>query len=116
VRFVAFVVLASCAPVVAPASLPLLKIDPSLKGAVLSREAAEAVATKRLQYEAWCDQRVTDCETTNKILRRDRDEQRARADRHVWWSTYGPGLLGGGIAASFLAGVALTLAILAGTW
>jgi hypothetical protein len=111
-------IMCSCAPVVArptaPASLPLLRIDPTLEGAVLSRTAAETVAIKRIQYQAWCEQRVTDCTTTQAILRHRLDEATARVARHVWWSTYGPGLLGGSVAISFLAGVAITWAIVAG--
>lgn len=111
-RVLALVLLASCAPVVQPASLPQLRIDDTLQGHVVSRGAAEVIVTKRLQDKKACDARVTDCETKTKVLTFERDQQKKRADGNAWWSTYGPGLLGAGIPSAFLTGVAIALLVL----
>jgi hypothetical protein len=103
VRAAALLLLASCAPVVAPSSLPFVTIDDSIPGAKVSRQAAEVWVIKRKQDAATCDARVTDCETRAKIAEYDAEEQRRVAGKAVFWQRWGPPL----VVTSTLTGAAV---------
>lgn len=70
------VLLAACAP--APASLPSVRIDRSLSGAVVSREAAEVIAVLRERERGgWAKQNADEQRKTQTA------EANERAAR--WW-------------------------------
>lgn len=112
-RWIAAILLSSCAPVAVaiPSSLPFVRLDPSLSGAVISREAAIVVATKREQDRAACDSKIIDCATTALVLTHERDVAQKLAATNGWWRVWGPVLaaaaaflgLGAGFAAGFSA-------------
>lgn len=104
-RVVALLLLCSCAPVATtiPSSLPYVRLDPSLTGAVISREAAIAVASRRIDDKAKCDIRVSDCQTRLQSAEQALAEQTKRADSAVWWRVWGPGLVTGTSSAAIVA-------------
>lgn len=101
-KAVALLLLVACAP--APASLPFVRVDRSLKGAVVSREAAEAIAArlKRRDYE-W-EQKLIKAEA-----QRDKSDERARVGQ--WWKDNGPWLVGVAGAVGAAVGAAVGVAV-----
>ncbi len=77
----------------------------------MSREAAIAIASRRLDYEAKCATKLSDCETMIEIAREEARAANAYANKASFWATYGPVLLvvgilsaaGGGFAVGFAA-------------
>lgn len=112
-RAIAALLLCSCAPAVTaiPSSLPFVRTDPSLSGHVMSRDAAIVIAKIRIDDKKKCDASAIDCAAEKLILRFRAEQADKQAQMTTWWRTYGPGLLGGGIVTSFLAGAATALAI-----
>lgn len=117
-RIVAWLLLCSCSPVAisAPSSIPYVHIDPELNGVVVSRDAAIAIVTKRLDYEAKCAVKQADCEVMIDIAREEARSAMALADKASWWSSYGTVLLtvvvlvslGGGFAFGYVAANAVS--------
>ena len=105
------ILLCSCAPVVTaiPSSLPYVRVDPELQGAVISRDAAIVVATKRIEDKARCASSMADCTARATSAEQALAEQTKRADNNAWLATYWPGFLvvtavvfaGSGLAAGF---------------
>ena len=102
-RILALTCLCSCAPVVTaiPSSLQYVRVDDTLAGAVVSREAAIAILSRQELKAAQCRAREIDCEAR---VQTQRDSETKRANENAWWSVYGPGLFGGGVAVSFIIG------------
>ncbi len=88
----------ACAP--APASIPWVRIDRSLSGPVMSREAAEAIDAYRTRDRAACAKQVIDC--TARAEASD-----VKAQRGAWWEQNGPIVVGASSAAAFLLGILL---------
>lgn len=111
-RFAALVLLCSCVPVaiVTPSSLPFVRVDPALTGAVISREAAIAVASRRIDDKARCDVRVTDCQARATSAEQALAEQTKRSESSSWWRVWGPGLVAGTSSAA-IAAIAVLLGI-----
>lgn len=105
-RILALICLCSCAPVVTaiPSSLPYVRVDDTLAGAVVSREAAIAILSRQELKAAQCRAREIDCEARVRTMQTQRDSETKRANENAWWSIYGPGLFGGGVAVSFIVG------------
>lgn len=105
-RILALICLCSCAPVATaiPSSLPYVHIDGSLAGSVVSREAAIAILSRQEMKAAQCRAREIDCEARLKTMQTQRDSETKRANENAWWSIYGPGLFGGGVAVAFIVG------------
>jgi hypothetical protein len=98
IKYVVFFVIAACAP--APASLPWVRIDRSLQGAVVSREAAEA----------WVAQRKRDDGKHAKELEDEKERTRTAQvlkDSAVWWRDNGPMVGAGGTVLGIIIGVVL---------
>ncbi len=112
-RAIALLMLCSCAPVAvsAPASIPYVTIDDSLFGAVISRDAAIAIASRRIEYEAKCAFTLSNCETMIDIAREEARDAKAYADKASWWSTYGPALLVVGVLTALGGGFGLGFAV-----
>jgi hypothetical protein len=83
-RVVAIALLCSCAPAVTqtPSSLPFVRIDTTLTGHVMSRDAAIVVATRRIEDKKQCDARIVDCEAKVQSEQKARASETARADRN----------------------------------
>jgi hypothetical protein len=113
VRAIALLLLCSCAPVAvsAPASIPFVRIDPELAGAVMSRQAAIAIASRRLDYEAKCAFTLNNCETMIEIAREEARDANAYADKTAWWATYGPVILTVGTLAALFGGFGFGFAV-----
>ena len=107
-RVVALLLLCSCAPVAVatpiPSSLPYVRLDESLPGAVVSREAAVAILMRQERAKAACKAQAIECEARAEIARLALAEQTMRANKAAWWSTWGPVLLLSGILGSLAAG------------
>jgi len=102
--------LASCANM-SPASLPFVRIDPSLTGAVVSRDAAIAIAAKRADDRAKCAAEQIDCDARALMLKQALAEQSSVAQKNLWWGTYGGLLVLGGILTGLAAGFAAGFAV-----
>lgn len=107
-RWIALLLLTSCAPAVTaiPSSLPFVRVDPALPGAVMSRDAAIVVVQKRIDDALKCAGRVTDCETRATQAEHEAQEQTKLARTNGWWRAWGPTLLLTGIVTAFAAGFA----------
>lgn len=92
------VLLTACAPL--PASLPWVRIDRSLSGAVVSREAAEAWAAQRKRDNAEHAKQLVD-----ERERADASEARERAAS--WWRDNAPWVVTGSGLVGILLGVVL---------
>jgi hypothetical protein len=92
-----------------PSSLPYVRVDPALQGAVISREGAIVVATKRSQDRARCAMELADCDARATRAERGEAQQAKLAQSNASWRIWGPlGILaaaviafGGGIAVGF---------------
>jgi hypothetical protein len=82
-----------------------VRVDESLTGAVVSRDAAIAILSKREQARAECNAKVIGCEARAKVLTSQRDSEIKRADENAWWAIHGPGLFGAGVGVSVIVGV-----------
>lgn len=95
-KAVALVLLVSCAP--AASSLPWVRVDSALPGAVCSREAAVSLAQARARERGEWQKRLIDCDERAAL-------SDARAARAQWWERSAPwliaaaGVLGLGIGA-----------------
>jgi hypothetical protein len=89
VKAVAFLLLCSCAQVVAPASLPYVRIDRSLPGAVCSREAAEALAARREMDRGEAAKKLAECNGRAVLAGKLYDAANKRAEANAWWGTWG---------------------------
>jgi len=107
----ALLLLCSCSPVAPaiPSSLPFVRVDPELTGAVISREAAIAVASRRIDDKARCDVRVTDCQARAQSAEQALAEQTKRAESSSWWRVWGPGLVAGIGSLGLVLGVVATV-------
>ncbi len=107
-KWVALLLLTCCAPVVTvnPSSLPYVRVDEDLPGAVMSPDAAKTFIKKRIDDKKMCDARVTDCETRATQAEHERDEQTKIAKTNGWWRNWGPALLLTGIVSALAAGFA----------
>jgi hypothetical protein len=112
VRAVAFLLLASCAAPLAPSSLPTVRIDRSLEGAVCSRKAAETIATLRIRERTQWSTELNACLEDKAVATSGQEHAEKRADAAEWWHRWGPGLVAGAAASAFVAGVAITSAVL----
>ena len=94
-KFIALLLLVACAPAVTaiPSSLPYVRIDPALSGAVISREAAIVIAARRAEDKARLAKANIDAEAKQLATEYERDEANKRAENHTWWADYGPILL-----------------------
>ena len=110
-RVIALLLIASCAPAVTaiPSSLPYVRVDESLPGAVVSRDAAIAILSRQEHAKAQCNAKVIDCEARVKLMQNQRDSELRRADANAWWSVHGPGLFGAGVGVSVVIGVVVGL-------
>jgi len=92
VKWIALALLTCCAPAVTaiPSSLPHVRVDETLPGAVMSKDAAIVIVSKRIDEKTKCDARVTDCETRALTAEHGRDEAVKLAQQHAWWGTWGP--------------------------
>jgi hypothetical protein len=108
VKWIALLLLCSCAPAVTaiPSSLPYVRVDATLPGAVMSRDAAIVVVSKRIDDKKTCDARVTDCETRTRQAEYERDQDRKIAKRHAFWGEWGPTVLLTAIVSALAAGFA----------
>jgi hypothetical protein len=108
VRWIAVILLTSCAPaaIAIPSSLPFVRVDPALPGAVMSRDAAIVVVQKRIDDALKCAGRVTDCETRATQAEHERDEQTKLARTNGWWRAWGPMMILTGVVTAFAAGFA----------
>lgn len=96
-RAIALSLLVACAPL--PASLPAVRIDRSLSGAVVSREAAETIAALRERERGgWAKQLVDEQQKTKSA------ETRERAA--AWWRDNAPWVIIVIGVAAFSAGAA----------
>jgi hypothetical protein len=89
VKAVAFLLLCSCAQVVAPASLPYVRIDRSLPGAVCSREAAEALAARREMDRGEAAKKLVECNGRAVLAGKLYEAANKRAEANAWWGTWG---------------------------
>ena len=97
-KSIVLVLLVACAP--APASLPAVRIDRSLFGAVVSREAAETiVANMKRRDGEWEKQLIDEQE------KRQASEARERAA--VWWKENAAWVIIGSSLAAAAAGFAV---------
>lgn len=112
-KVVAMLLLCSCAPVVTaiPASLPLVTIDETLQGPLMSREAAEVIAQRRALERAKWAKEVVDLTALKTIAESNLELETNRANSATWWPVYGPILA----VCSFVVGASLgaTLVLLA---
>ena len=88
-RALAFVLLCSCAAKQA-SSLPVVTIDRSLSGAVISREGAEVIAVLRARERGRLGEYIIECEGQNGLLASEIEAQRKHAATGLWWSVNGP--------------------------
>lgn len=92
----------ACSP--APASLPWVSVDRTLRGAVCSRDAAIAIAQKRAEERGEWEKRMVDCGEQREL-------SEARAKRAQWWQVNAPWMIGGtgivAIVVGFVAGFAV---------
>lgn len=72
-----------------PSSIPYVHIDPELTGAVISREAAIAVAARRADDRIKQMRAMIDAEAKLRALEHERDDAVKLADKHSWWGNYG---------------------------
>ena len=98
-KWLACIALISCAPpvLVAPSSLPALRVDGSLVGPVLSREAAQIVVAKRATERADFERKLLDLWADYKTSQAELKAANERAENAAWWAHWGPMLLGIGI-------------------
>lgn len=94
-RCAAFVLLCSCAA--GPSSIPYVRIDRSLTGPVMSREAAEAIDAYRTRERAGYAKELVD--EREKRKRAEAIERDAK-----WWRENWPWVVFGGVAAGFAVG------------
>ncbi len=91
--------LSACAP--AASSLPSVRIDRSLSGAVVSREAAETIAVLRERERGWWAKQLEDERERVKTAQ-------ARENAAAWWRDNAPWVVIGasvlGIAGGFVLG------------
>ena len=113
-KALAALLLCSCAPVLTeiPASLPLVTIDTTLRGPVISREAAELIARRReMERARWATEAIDQAAKT-KVAEMQRDEETKRANAHTWWAVYGgPLAIGGTLVGAALGAVVVLLSI-----
>lgn len=93
----ALALLCSCATAarVTPSSLPYVRVDTSLPGAVMSREAAIVMTVKRAKALAECSVRIADCKAAREIAEAAARDMLEYAQAVSWWHTYGPGFVVG---------------------
>lgn len=110
-RAIAFIVFCSCAPVVAPSSLPFVTIDRSLNGAICSREAAEVIVAKRIEALGNCTRALLDERTNTALAAAQRDEYKRIAASNSFWAQWGLPLLLGGVLLSLPVGFGIGFAV-----
>jgi len=105
VKALAALLLCSCAHVqmAIPASLPMVRVDPTLSGAVISREAAVALLSKRETERAEAAKKTVDLMAKAKVLEANLETETKRANEHSWWSVYGAPL----VVCDFVVGVSI---------
>lgn len=114
-RAILFLLMCSCAQSVSaePSSLPWVRIDPTLQGPVMSREAAEVVALKRLSDRHEAEKRAIACEADERMFAAETLHYKQIAERNKFWGTWGPTIAIISVPVAILGGVA-TAAIMIG--
>ncbi len=97
-----FVLASACAS--APASMPWVRVDRALDGAVCSRLAAETIAQRRAEERGQWQKKIFDCEERAAI-------SDARAARAQWWERNAPWLIGIAGALGIAVGGAVGVAV-----
>jgi hypothetical protein len=107
VKWIALALLCSCAPVVsAPSSLPFVRVDPTLAGAVMSPEAMRVALKRRADDRAKCNAEKADCEARAKTAERGQAQALKDLAVSLWWKTWAPIMVLVTAAASFVGGLA----------
>lgn len=111
-RALALALLCSCAPaaVSAPSSLPHVRVDTALPGAVVSVDAARALLKKRDEERALCETRIIGCEARAQRAEKGEAAANERAEARAWWQTYGPAIVLGSVVGALGAGFVIGFA------
>lgn len=81
-KAIALILLCSCAA--QPASLPYVRVDPSLRGAIVSREAAETIVELRIRERAALEQKVDDANQRTEVAEAREKHNSWMADNWPW--------------------------------
>lgn len=81
-KAIALILLCSCAA--QPASLPYVRVDPSLQGAVVSRKAAETIVELRIRERAVFEQQVADANQRTQVAEAKQKSNAWMADNWPW--------------------------------
>jgi hypothetical protein len=98
VKALALMLLCSCAA--QPASLPYVRVDPSLQGAVVSRKAAETIAELRIRERTVFEQQVADANQRTQVAEARERHNSWMADNWPWIVAV-VGVVAGGAGVAF---------------
>lgn len=109
-RFALLPLLAACAPLpaqVPASSLPFVRVDPSLEGAVASEAAAKVFLHRMNEARAESATAAVTAQTEIRVLALKLQSAENFVRKHAWWASYGMTVA----AVSALVSAAITAAI-----